>query len=136
MFEYLVRWKFGPNSLLNAKDEETQWYYQFHSTKDEGVNHYTTLLLYSVPVMKITVEIFKMTQLVPGEPEPEEEKYPRPEKFLTQVGTDNRVDVTYLERNNRIMEMHVSGYSTREIATQMDLSYQAVYGVIRKSKGK
>ena len=42
--------------------------------------------------------------------------------------------VTISPRNEKIMEMHTAGYSTREIATAMDLSYQTVYGVIRKSK--
>jgi hypothetical protein len=72
MSEYLVRWKFGPNSLLNKLDHETHWYQQFHSNKEDAVSHYTSQLSAGTWVDAMTVEIFQLVQLVPGQPEPED----------------------------------------------------------------
>lgn len=122
MSEYLVRWKFGPNSLLNETDVDTWWYQQFHPDKEAGVKHYTTLLLYSVPVMKVTVEIFELVQLVPGEEEPKD--------IVDHIVESPAPDIK--ERNQRILEMSKEGYTQKEIASAVGLHYTTVYTIIKK----
>jgi hypothetical protein len=64
MSEHLVRWKFGPNSLLNHKDVETPWYEQFYPNKNDAVIQYVSLLR-AAEGMSMTVEIFRLTKLKP-----------------------------------------------------------------------
>jgi len=122
--DYLVRWKFGPNSLLNHSDVETWWYQQFHSTKEKAVEHYTSLLFHSSPSMSLTVEIFQLVQLVPGQPEPEDIPGGVPEEPIEE------------SRNDRIVRLYNDGKTRREIATEMGLSYQTVYAITRPSSQK
>ncbi|MET0786261.1 MAG: helix-turn-helix domain-containing protein [Paenisporosarcina sp.] len=126
MTEYLVRWKFGPNSLLNHLSTETLWYQQFHSTKKSAVDHYTSLLLNSSPSMAMTAEIFQITQLIPGQEEPKEPM--SVEELLETVPP--KKDNT--KRNNKIVKMHTDGYTNTEIAKAVGVSYSTVYGVLRK----
>lgn len=60
--QYLVRWKFGPNSLLNHLDRETPWYQEFHPDKDSAVDHYIKLLP-DKDHYDMTIEIFKLVTL-------------------------------------------------------------------------
>ena len=121
MSEYLVRWKFGPNSLLNNLDVETNWYQAFYPNKEKAVDQYISWMHNNSPHMAMTVEIFELVKLVPGQPEPEEESEP-----------DQNTYETYRARNAQIMELFRQGHSRREIADRFGLSYQAVYGVTRK----
>lgn len=112
---YLVRWKFGPNSLLNRSSEETSWYQQIHPNKKEALDHYISLLQNHTPSADCKAEIYEMVQLVPGAPEPEEE-------IIDEAG----------RRNIRIMEMYEAGYSRREIAERVNLAYATVCAIIKK----
>lgn len=121
--QYLVRWKFGPNSLLNHMDHDTHWYQQFHPGKEGALKHYTSLLDNTMPSAKITAELFQLVQLVPGEPEPEDVVETKPEVVVETID----------DRNKRIMKMYNSGkYTRREIATEIGLGYQTVYSIIRR----
>lgn len=122
MSEYLVRWKFAANSLINHRDVETEWYMQFHPTKKSAVEHYVNYLRNSPPAYEMTIEIFQLVKLVPGQPEPEDvvEKHPS--------NTNHDLDA----RNKKIIALHEKGSTNREIATKLDISYQTVYSVIRR----
>ncbi|MET0785770.1 MAG: helix-turn-helix domain-containing protein [Paenisporosarcina sp.] len=117
MSEYLVRWKFGPNSLLNHRDVETGWFQEWHPDKESAVIHYTSILMNRPRSEACTVEIFQMVKLIPGQPEPEDIQ-----EILGETET----------RNKRIMEMREQGYQYREIATATGLSYQTVYSIVRR----
>lgn len=137
--EYLVRWKFGPHSLTNHRDVETSWYQQIHPDKKTAVDHYASLLYHSSPSMAMTTEIFQLVQLVPGEPEVPEIVLEEPTVVIVeQSDTDKnkhhpRFEYNGFEdRNKQIMKLHKKGHTRREIATEMDLSYQTVYSVVRR----
>ena len=71
MSEYLVRWKYAANSLVNRNDVETNWYEQFHLEKRNAVNQYVSLLNCNneTPSFKMTVEIFRLTKVTHDQPE-------------------------------------------------------------------
>jgi Helix-turn-helix domain len=143
MSEYLVRWKFGPNSLLNPLDVETAWYYQFHVDKIDAVNHFTELLFHASPAMKVTAEIFELVNLMKDESEVVDHN-------ITELYDKGLVDVSFVvlpdssdepeiveeTRDERIVRLYNNGKgkTRREIATEMGLSYQTIYAVTRKSQ--
>lgn len=129
MSEYLVRWKFGADSLLNSSGVDTEWYQQFHANKHFAVKHYSDLLYHSSPSMKLTVEIFVLEQLIPGQPEPKD-VVEEIEKVVEEPVEESR--------NDKIRRLYNKGLgmTRREIATEMGLSYQTVYGVTGLSPKK
>ena len=126
---YLVRWKFGPNSLLNHSNVATFWYYHFHSTKERAMAQYTSWLLNSTPAMAITVEIFELVQMIPGQEETKE--FPMTIDELLETLPENPATVREA-RNTRIMKLFRDGYSRREIADEMDLTYQTVWATVNR----
>lgn len=130
MSGYLVRWKFGPNSLLNPSDKETHWYQHIYQTKDEALGYYISQLRNVSPSMAYTIEIFELVQLIPGKDE--SKLSPVLEKVVKQIPPKKRPPVEM--RNKRIKDMWASGKTRREIATHMGISYQTVYSVTGPDK--
>jgi hypothetical protein len=126
MSQYLVRWKFGPNSLLNNLNVETTWFQQFHSSKKVAVDHYTSLLFGASPSMAMTAEIFQLVQLIPGKPEPKdvevvEDKEARSKRIMKEKEA----------RKKQILKMIDQGYTRKEIADKLGIKYHAVYALTR-----
>jgi hypothetical protein len=126
MSEYLVRWKFGPNSLLNNLNVETTWFQQFHQNKQKAVSHYTSLLFGASPAMAMTTEIFQLVQLVPGKPEPKdvevvEDKEVRSKRIMKEKEV----------RKKQALKMIEQGYTRSEIADKLGIKYHAVYAITR-----
>lgn len=136
MSEYLVRWKFGPNSLLNHMPVETHWYKQFHPNKKAAIDHYVSLLQNHTPSSACTAEIFQLIQLTPGDTDPEPEPKTESKPISTKKPTGEEIAARREElieaRNKRIMRKFKSGTSRRDLATQFELSYQQVYAITKK----
>jgi DNA-directed RNA polymerase specialized sigma24 family protein len=132
MTDYLVRWKFRPG-ILNKSDVDTSWYNQFHTTKERALNHYFSYLQGSPPVYELVIEMYELVQIDPNEKEPEE-TVEEIEAMTVEELVESMPEDSLEKRNAKMVQMYLADYTYREIATAMDLSYQTVYGVIRKFK--
>lgn len=130
MPEYLVRWKFGPNSLLNPTNLYTEWYQQFHKDMGAAMAHHASLEYNNSAAFAMTVEVFELTRIISDETN--DERPMTVDELVDAIPEKSDYQMSLDERNTKIVEMYDRGHTRSYIANKLGISYQTVYGVTRK----
>ena len=129
MSEYLVRWKFGPNSLLNPTNLYTEWYQQFHKDMGAAMAHHASLEYNNSAAFAMTIEVFELTRIIPEEGQ---ELPMTVDELVESIPEKSDYQMSLEERNAKIMEMYNEDVTRHDIANELGISYQTVYAVTRK----
>lgn len=129
MPEFLVRWKFAANSLINTLDHDSHWYQQFHNDREDAEKHYFSLLKESARY-SMTVKIYRLSELVSSEENSNELIVKKRSRASIRSYASKREREQRLER---IKEMHEAGYSKSEIAATFGITSEYVRQIMHKN---